>query len=273
MEGFSEVDQIQNLFDQLNVSITSNVLVPQQILICPYINEKILVPNVSYLEDFDRVNTRKINELIVNAIMKVSKCRPHYIPPIVSRKRVVSSPRYNPMEFLLTIRSFFKENISVKQIILVTHSNFLKRLTSLALFRGKKIRFKNLDMFSFELDMNSHTYSHKSMHTYRYPYKDVQLDQRGDVTHGELRRVILMRHCVACHNKTNISLYHKFVYNRSGSLSTCLPETTENIKKAAEFIQCQFKLNETCMFGCSVSFRAILTCVLLVNALRNHPDQ
>ena len=235
-----------------------------QVQVFPYCCEKV-VGHVM----LDKVNRPKISKRKVVALEEVFGVKYKLVDETFrSDDRYWHDPAgSNPSEFMRYMWEYFEEGGHLNKVLIVSHGKFMRNLFE-HMFKTKlekKDRFDNLDIFHIILDTAS---GGRNIVTQilRYPhYKGKNLTGKVNVSS---KHILLMRHCIACHNVTDNPL-QKLSASYSGSASVCLRSIGGEINFMANNLQ-KFidslhdkKGQENIVFGSSIVFRAMLTATLL----------
>lgn len=232
----------------------------------PYCSEKVHVSKY-----INKVNEASIEKPILDTIRNILSIKISAIPEIGDSGETYTS-EYNPAKFKEYIES---GDISLGNLFIIVHSNFLKALTALY---GAEIAFDNLDILQIQLDSSNRANSRLLVRRYVDNWNTSSDETVKDG--GGFQNIFLMRHCIACNNMIEPTLKNKklshLLKRMDGELgyskySICSPYTIREITNKKKYL---IKiLNKECgglanvKFGSSVILRAILTCSLLVRCL------
>jgi hypothetical protein len=246
--------------------------------IYPYCSEKI---NFSiYL---DKENMFIIDKTLLKIIENKYKCEFKKDSNLIKEKKNhFVAQKNNPCKFI----KYLLENLNNKNHFIITHSHFLKKLSNYIRINYCDVKknsknkekdiYDNLDILQLVIDTSEpNNYKLKYGIIRRLDekyklYKKYEIGSDKTICNKNTRSVFLMRHCLACHNVSNIFLRQiKLGY---GTYSSCIENTNTEIKSVSKELKKIIKDYggiKTFNFGSSIIFRAILTILILYNSIKN----
>ena len=245
--------------------------------IYPYCSEKI---NLSiYL---DKENLFKIDKTLLKIIETKYNCKFKKDSKLIKEKKNhFVAQKNNSCEFI----KYLLENLNNKNHFIITHSKFLTKLSNnirtnycdvkKKLKNKEKDIYDNLDILQLVIDTSEpNNYKLKYGIIRRLDekyklYKEYGIGSDKTICSKNTKSVFLMRHCLACHNVSNLFLRQiKLGY---GTYSSCLTEINSEIKSVSKELKKIIKDYggiKTFEFGSSIIFRAILTILIVYNSIK-----
>jgi hypothetical protein len=171
-------------------------------------------------------------------------------------------------DFLNQLKSYFTSNEN-HNLFMVSHSRFMTALYKN--IKKKDVKFDNLDCLYFEFDSSNNIFN-DTINVLRYE-KNYENKIHSPV--NNYKRVIIMRHCIGCHNiinsKKNSGGRGKVgnkMKKKHGYLkyANCMSDIFKELKKKlianSPLIQL-FNKMPNLRFGSSVVYRALLTSLIV----------
>ena len=278
-------------FIKLINSYTIKNLKKTKFIIYPYCSEKI-----NFSVYLDKENMFKIDKTLLNLIEKDYNCEFNKDKNLIKEigKNYVAQ-KNNPCKFI----EYLFKHLNNKNHFIITHSNFLKKLSiyirnnKCSIFNNKlnnklnnkktkkktdEDTYDNLDILQLVIDISDKdNYKLKYGIIRRFDekyrlYSSFNIGNDKKNCNKNTKSVFLMRHCVACHNISNIFLRQiKLGY---GTYSSCMEDTNTEINKISKYLKTIIKDYggiKTFQFGSSIVFRAILTLLIVYNSLIKNP--
>jgi hypothetical protein len=272
----------KKVFNELIDNYNIENLKGKEFTIYPYCNEK-----VQFSKYVDNVNRYYINKEVLSFIKSSYNCKFKIDKKVIKKyNENYVGQKYNPCKFI----EYIFKNLNNKNHFIITHSEFLNKLTTYIKYNEckltnsnkklskKKIEynekediFDNLDILQLVIDTTD-KYNIKYAIIRRYDekyrlYSSFNMGTDKSISKNT-KSVFLMRHCVSCHNITkNIFKKIRLGY---GTYSSCFKESCEEIdsvKTNLKKIIKDYGGIKTFQFGSSIVFRAILTLLIIYNSL------
>lgn len=271
----------KKIFNELIDNYNIENLKGKTFTIYPYCNEKVFIN-----KSIDVVNSYSINKNVLSTISSNYNCKFKIDKKLIHKnKENYVGQKYDPCKFI----DYMFKNLNNKNHFIITHSNFLNKLTTYIKYNKCKLTntkklskkkkeyntiediFDNLDILQLVIDTtNKYKIKHAVIRRFDEKYKlysSFNLGTDKNLCTKDTKSVFLMRHCVSCHNMTKNIL--KKIRLGYGTYSTCFKESCEEIdsvKKNLKTIIKDYGGMKTFQFGCSIIFRAIITLLIVYNS-------